>query len=397
MNNLQTNLLKILSNAIRDQSIDDLSLSTNEWVEIFEEAKEHQIHNLIFQTVSNLDSFKVNKTLKDSLKKSIIFSAISVKSRLMIMPQILSALQQANIPIMILKGLYIRGLYPLPELRSMGDVDLFTKKQYIEEARIVFEHFGYKVEPNHDTKKHIAFVHERYISIELHFALANESVIKEGTDINNKIWDECIQYEFGSYIPSETMHVIYCCIHMLNHLKKSGFGLRQLSDFVLLIEKQSIDWDELISLSKHYGISNFFSALLYISNKYLSLNIPHSILETSLNIDCNYYDLLLNEIFSSGVFGGKSIDRLTNNSLSRYLKKNTNNTVSFNIRYLFPPIDKMKDAYNYAKKFPVLIPIAWIHRIVYNAFRKDIQLSKKLPDKIRINKFLDLINWIEKQ
>ena len=48
------------------------------------------------------------------------------------------------------------------------------------------------------------------------------------------------------------------------------------------------------------------------------------------------------------------------------------------IKLLFPPISQMSDKYNYAKKFIILAPIAWIHHLIEGVLNKDYSFGSKM-------------------
>ena len=48
------------------------------------------------------------------------------------------------------------------------------------------------------------------------------------------------------------------------------------------------------------------------------------------------------------------------------------------IRLLFPPPNEMNNKYNYAKKYKILVPIAWIHHLIEGLFNKNYNTKNKV-------------------
>ena len=48
------------------------------------------------------------------------------------------------------------------------------------------------------------------------------------------------------------------------------------------------------------------------------------------------------------------------------------------IKFLFPKVDTMSDKYNYAKKYRILTPLAWIHHFCSGVFHKDYRAKDKI-------------------
>lgn len=45
---------------------------------------------------------------------------------------------------------------------------------------------------------------------------------------------------------------------------------------------------------------------------------------------------------------------------------------------VFPRSDKLDVRFAYAKKYRMLLPLAWIHRFIYTIVRRDIDISEKI-------------------
>ena len=400
MNRIQETLINLISISIGCKDHISIDLKTEEWIQLFDDAKAHEVNLIIYSVAKKyIGATKENTDLFNRWKSITTISMLFLQKKLLIMKDILNAFQKENIPIIVLKGLYVRNLYPQPALRTMGDVDLFVKNGDLPAAVKIISSFGYKQEMGNGSMLHINFSHEKYISIELHYSLVIINRRRLAASINTDIW-KSVQYyknDDSSYlIPSDFNHILYCCIHMTNHFGKGGFGLRQLIDFYFLVNKvkNSIDFNALIVKANTYGIGKFVEAMLYICYKLFKLEIDDSIIRKYKN-DETYINIFIDEILASGVFGGKSVELSNSKALASYIGCNVNNISIFNIRYFFPKKDQLSIKYAYAKKNKVLLPIAWVHRLINNVISPKMSLSQKIPNTRIIERHLKLKNWLD--
>jgi hypothetical protein len=397
MNKVNDSLIKMVSASTGCIPTIPIELNEEEWVQLFNDSVAHQVHLLVFSEAYKYGK-NVNPVIFENWRKSTLFQVLKYNERFAIIGSLLSAFECNNVPILILKGLYFRYLYKEPELRTMGDIDLLTKPHSLNDAINVIQSFGY-IQSSKEDPKHLSFIHPQYMPIELHFSLFTESIRKVATDFNNEIWNSTTYYktdEITFMIPSDSDQLIYCCIHMTNHFGKGGFGLRQLSDFNLLAKKvtETIDWSQLIERANKYGIGKFMEVLLYICHKLFNLNISDAIIDKYSKNEV-YINQMIEAILDSGVFGTKNKKTTFDRSLATYMDKHEENIKIFNIKYLFPPRSSLCNTYSYAQKHVILLPIAWIHRLIHNIFRTDLSLSDKIPDSKSVSEYARLFKWLE--
>lgn len=397
MNKVDTGLIDLLSSSINCSPSSNVELLPQEWQQLFDEAVAHQIHHIIFEQAYKNGS-TVNPDLFAAWKNETMSSFLFFYERFEVIGELFERLRKANIPVLALKGLYFKNLYPKPELRTMGDMDLLIDRQYLDEASKIIQGVGYQKATKEDPK-HISFFHKRYIYIELHTSLVTETRRKQAIGLNQDIWNDVTYFtaeNMAYLIPSDFNHLLYCCIHMTNHFGKGGFGLRQLSDFALLLKKaaNTLDWDKFLEKANEYGIGNFVEALLIICNNFFKIEIPQSIIEKNI-VNQKHIEKLMDTILEAGVFGGKNLNSSINRSLAMDALYTKGDTSKFSLRYIFPSRSKMSSSYGYAKKYGFLLPVAWVHRLIRAFRRKDLSLSQKIPDTEKIDEYISLFRWLD--
>jgi hypothetical protein len=240
------------------------------------------------------------------------------------------------------------------------------------------------IETEDATPAHIAFVHKKYCPIEVHWTLADNRYLGNVSDFEKEVWHRPVEKKILNtsvlcLCPEDFL--IHLCIHMAVHMRSGGFGLRQLFDLVLLVEKDGlqIDWSSFSIKIKQNGIEKFTSAIFSVCHTLFNLQIPMELINVS--VDKRYVKMLIKDIFDSGVFGMKSLDRVFGNNLLNaevVFKNKSSSKMSSVISLICPPVNTLSDDYSYAKKHKILAPAAWIHHFFSGIFRKEYTILDKL-------------------
>lgn len=398
MNRVNDSLIKLLSASTGCRFSSPVELDAAEWGRLYKEAVAHQIQYLIFSE-ANKYGCGVNPSLFSDWKSAMIYHILRFEERFAIAGELIKAFDRANIPLIVLKGFHYKYLYPEPELRSMGDIDLLTDRRSLAGTMKIIEGFGYIRSGDADDPKHIKFFHPQYIMIELHYSLFTEAKRRVAVGFNNEIWQSAVRFEtegLAFNIPSDVNQLIYCCVHMTNHFGKGGFGLRQLSDFNLLVRKlpDDFDWKMLFERADIYGILKFMQALLYVCHELFDLKIPASIIDIYDNEKENIAHMI-EVILESGIFGQKDVKTASARSLAAGMNVGGVSGKFSAVRYIFPPRASLSYAYSYAQKYGILLPVAWIHRIINNILRRDLSLRDKIPDTAKVSEYVRLFAWLD--
>lgn len=384
MNSNQILLTSLLSSALGNQSIENVDLANADLMSLYEEALAHQVHTLIYPLIKEYE-FKnpSNKAFMSKWKKQMLISGVAQLKHIEQMEILLNEFNKANIKFIPLKGLVLRELYPIPEMRTMGDADILVEPKDIGKASRILSNMGYKKQST--DSKHIHFIHNTHMCIEIHFFIVSKDSLSKNLDeFETHVWQNAKKSNVcntPSLILSLEDQMLHLILHMAVHLSSGGFGLRQLCDLFVFTEKNynNIDWDNIYKKTSDYGLTTFASTLFNICKKLFNEKIPEIFIKQ--HIEWNYMNALIEDIFSGGIFGSRTTVRELGGIQLRY----TNHIDSSNavtplrkiISLLFPPIELLGIQYSYAKKFPILTPAAWLHRIFYGLFRNDFTLSEK--------------------
>lgn len=405
MNQAQRIIISILTSSIRGGKADNLNIDNINWLNVYEEGEAHNITALIYPTLKELHKYHtIDEALLSKWKNASLLCGINQIMHIRQMSKVFETFREANIPVIALKGLVIRELYPHPEFRSMSDADILIPKDYIDKAEKVLITLGYYKDSSIDI--HSTFDHKNYLSIDLHWTLVSDLHIKTVTDFDKTLWSNTRTVTMNGCavlalsLEYELLHLI---LHLASHMIKSGFGLRQLCDVVLFIEseKNNINWELFFEKVRLYNIEKLTITIFIVCNNLFNMDLPK---EHGINyFDYNHHiDFLINEILSSGVFGKRDYIRTTS---TKILQANYNNDesstkeINFIISFLLPSPEKIHIKYSYAKRHPSLIVFAWMHRIIYTFYIYGFALFKQLCSlytTARIaKKRVKLLRWLQ--
>lgn len=366
--------------------------------EIYEEALAHQVHTILYPVLYKLcKEHNLHKAFMEQIHQEFLQDIALLEAHVRQVKQVLYQFHQHKIPVILLKGLVLRDYYPSPELRYMGDGDILVLKKDFERAKELLLSLGYK--PSLQTLKHVSFRYKFYPEIEVHWILSDDD-LEGGNPFTDEAWKHAVPTFFQD-IPvfklSIQDQILHLLLHASGHMKSGGFGIRQLCDIYLYLQvhMEDINWESLLSLASSHHINQFTCALLAICQKLFHLNLP-----LQLNIDENYLDLFIDDIFEAGVYGCKTKTRTNSTKILKYKDDdiiktvNKSNKLRFCIRFLFPPKKKLVKNYPYLLNHSYLLPIAWLHRIFRNIFKlTSFKLNKDLKEMNE--KRLKLLLWLQ--
>lgn len=407
MNTTEKQFIDLLSNSIRNE-VCKKKYDNVDWNELINLSRKHKIEGLIYSALNkaelleNIDEDKV----KD-LKKEVFFTGVTQISNMSKLEKVFNEFSKENVPVIVLKGLVVREYYPQPEQRSMSDADIFVKAKDINKSKKILIDLGY-TEIDAEASHHIKYIKSGYPMIELHWHVMKRDGFSDELDLfEDDIWDRTIEVKVkGAKVLSLGYEdlALHLCMHMAAHLAASGFGVRQIADLVLLVEKKGhlIDWTLFINKAEEFGFKRFIIIMFKICNILFSMDIPKEMAVYKID-DEEMFESLISTIFDGGVYGKKDMaSNFANQVAFNYKGKDSNATIGAIRRYfrfIFPSIETMSDKYSYARKIRILTPIAWIHHLFSGIFRKEYNFTDKIrfltkgaKESVEKNKIL---SWME--
>lgn len=343
---------------------------------VTELANQHHVLPLIFEAIyacpaaTNMDGV-VFMHCKRATVQSVMAQALKTEEFLALNRY----LRRQGITPVVVKGIICRNLYPQPDYRLSGDEDVLCGDHQFKACHKAMIDFG--MEPSGSTLDSYEVPYHKDDSplfIELHKSLfTRESDIFSDC---NRFFDDCFDRLLEVDIQGDpvatlnhTDHMLYLILHAFKHFLHAGFGIRQVCDMVLYANAygSEIDWDYVQSKCRDLRADKFAAALFAIGEKYLIFSkeqacYPHSWQCLEADPDALLADLLYGGIYGSSDRSRVHSSTMTLNAVSADKKgKKSNGNL---LKTVFPPAKSLEIRYPYLRRAPILLPVAWVSRIL---------------------------------
>ena len=358
-------------------------LSEIQWHQILRIADIHRVYPMILEVVWN--SFEAEddippyfKTCRNKAVKQTCDQAVMSAEFL----NLYRFLEGRNLKPVVVKGIICRAMYPFPEQRSSSDEDLMIPADQFEEYHKALIDYGLHLAyPDMDIyeEHEISYCNSK-VFIELHkspFPPESEAygdLNRYFTDIESRKISENI-YGVPVWTMEYTDHLFYQICHAYKHFLNCGIGIRLVSDIVLfsICHHDQIEWNRIIKQCKEINAYHFMSSVYRIGEKYLYPEVFPSNLRIIWNTEEAEESELLEDILNGGIYGTSSEDRLhsSNITLGAAAASKAGRKDNSRIKTLFPSMQYMKKNYPYLRKLPLLLPFAWLQRIIRYLSRKN--------------------------
>lgn len=410
MNNDQQTIVHLLCSSIRGEKVNNNNICNVNWKIIFQMAREQDIYTLLYPVVKNFrDDMQPENEIMHEWKKRTILASLNQTQNINKMSLVLNTFNKNEIPVIALKGLILREFYPIKEFRTMSDSDILIHIEDLEKVQKILSNMGYF--EDHRDLKHAVFLHKQYLPIEIHWLLVDTNYFSNASYLEKDIWKNTETIDICGttvLIPSKENQVLYLCLHMAVHFVYSGFGLRQLSDLVLFVEtnRNKMNWSSFYQKIEKCKIQNFVIAIFEVCRRLFGMIVPYELYNKELENN-EYINMIIYNVFSRGVYGGvfgkSNLYLMDENSLTYHKNNDQCNHFTEKLKYIlmffFPKPYRFTERYNYARKYPIFIPIAWIHRILYGIVRNDLNNDEKRNIFLQLQsdfwiKRVNLFKWL---
>ena len=275
-----------------------------------------------------------------------------------------------GLKILVLKGIIVRSLYPQPDNRPSNDEDLYVEKEYAQKAKEIMLKQGFQV--LQESEEVTALVNlNSGLSIELHTTLFSEESKAYGSyqHFFNDAFKKAQVHDIQGcqiFSLSYSQHMLFLIMHFVKHFLHGGVGFRQLLDIIMYAEAygEKIDWNAIYEVLEQEHLLRLVENLFAIGHQYLGFSFKQMILPRGFAEDKMDFEDLLADIWDAGVFGKSSQERLHSSTITLSAAEGQKSFRST----LFPSLKSMQQKYNYLKRAPFLLPVAWGSRILHYFF-----------------------------
>lgn len=354
--------------------------SDMDWKQIYQFAQKHNVTGMIMTEIKQLDQeFRPASDMYSAFNQNLGYTIQNYELKINSIALLLSALTAAEIPHLLVKGAVLRNMYPEPALRTSGDTDVVVKESDFFNAIDTLEKNGFIKEDVSGNVASMLYENDRF---EIHTEL-------ESINVQSKIYfstpfDDISECSGFTYKLMPVYHLIYVIIHIAHHMKIGGAGIRMLMDIDVLVRNYpNLDFELFWNICRNIRIEKTANTLFALCIKWFSTPVQS---DFSFDAQDNqkFYDNLSSMILDGGVFGFYN-GGFGKNNLEQSIGKNGKATFFTSLKalilWIFPSKDFLKDCFSYSHRYPVLIPVAWFHRLFKALFvhrKKSVDIFKEI-------------------
>lgn len=362
---MQAVLCSLLSDAIRGRPARDIPpFSPGEWNRLMEAALRRGILALLYPAAAGLPAGTIPADRLTRWRHLALQAGIGEARRFHLALEATDAFAKRALPCVAFKGMVLRALYPQPDLRTMGDIDLLLRPADLPAAEDLLRKQGHR--PVGVNTLHHTWRAGPGLLIELHTALLPRS---PGT-LEDAFFAGATPHRADNRVyssPSPEDAAFYQVLHMAKHFRYLGFGLRELADFTLQVEK-GLSLPRLLERLDAAGVGKFGRAVLLAARNRLALKLPDET-AAAWNIPAETVDRLGDDILNAGIHGGDNLGNALSLAAIRQDGTESGSRARWRLLLwlLFPPAGDLLPRYAYARSRRWLLPLAWVHRLARTA------------------------------
>lgn len=396
-----TDYLNLIKESIHKKSVTEVyDYSSTDWPEVVKLASETGMLGIVFKRLKIIAVENEElKKLISSFERAVFMRGIAETGKKNILKEIVRIAREEDIPVLLFKGVVLSSLYPEPSMRFSSDTDMYIDEEYRSRMADIFIRQGYIFDEEESNENVVKYCLPKRHYIELHsklwsFVKGTKIDLLENMKLTEKrihgIFDgvECDTIDYGEQL-------IFLMFHLYKHIMFEHATIRFLTDIMLFFYAHYDSMDLYLLRDRMVRLEywDFFSQMYEVSVRFLGFErlpamealgpAPYDEKAAESSID----ELML---LNRDEFDEQNLFQLTYNMMpyltgdNSELDKRSKNKKR--LSYLFPGVKEFPEEYCYVKKYPVLLPVGWIHRLTKYAFDRMFRKGERISGTVRMNK-----------
>ncbi|MBO5357309.1 MAG: nucleotidyltransferase family protein [Clostridia bacterium] len=370
LSSFETGILTLINNALKGEN--QPLPEGFDYSAVYQFGVKHQILPMLYyggaSDIKLISSDIDNKMLFGTMQ----LTALS-ENQLYEIDRVCKEFDKNGIEYLKLKGSIIKRLYPQGEMRVMSDADILIRKNQMDEIENVLPNIGFVYKY---TSEYEWVWSNENLTMELHTGVVAErekdfyEYFGDGWKLAHKKGDGTCEY-----VMSLEDELVYLFTHLAKHYREAGIGIKHLTDIYLFLkEYPQLDLEYVYASFEKLHLLEFFK------------NIKRTLDVWFNGSECDEIsEFITAKIFESGVYGTQ-LERIKTSAVrvskGRSIKGAKRKRLMNN---LFPSYKVMCLSRPYLKKAPVLLPFAWIWRLITGVIFKNKKIKEKSNEINAVN------------
>lgn len=248
------------------------------WHEVIQSFKAHAMLGLVADAIMSLPPHKRPPEAECSDIRRYVGTLVQEHYRQdTVIARLFDMFAANGIAAVLLKGQGIGALYPMPNTRSIGDIDIFVgMEQYPDAMRVASAYCGagsataVPADDNiHGSLEVTRPAWLKGVELEIHYRAADTAIQSIKEEYNRWAAEMMHAGPFrtvnigGTEVrtPGGAWGVVYVFEHLLKHLRYEGVGYRQFVDWMLCLDAMGCDHDALGRLLRRFRLMDAWQVL----------------------------------------------------------------------------------------------------------------------------------------
>lgn len=351
-------LLSLIKYALTGENCPPKPEGEVDWAALQKLCKVHKIEALVWYGIKALpDREWIPQEIRGKFEEAWNLETAREAVQQFSAQELLEAFEREKIAVLPLKGMRLKQFYPVPMMRMMSDLDILFRQEQKAEIEKVMLKLGYSAD--HTGGHHDVYSRRPVMNVEMHHHLIDQD--SPYASYYTDPWAKAVPVTGRQFEYEMTWedYYIFMIVHLAKHIEYGGSGIRSIVDLWVFWRKMKGKLDEEyiekeLRKLKLFDFSRHMEKLagVWFDGK------P----ETALYLEFSRF------MIGSGVYG-----TVKNYNLRRVAKADENarvGQVKIWLEAIFLPYRPMKEQYRYLEKWPVLLPLAWIQRMLRTCFRR---------------------------
>lgn len=270
-------------------------------------------------------------------------------------------LSRNGIDHIVMKGYVLRGYYPVPELRTFGDIDIVIRLEDRKKSDELLRSLGYQ--PEADWEPVFRYIKEvEYYEIHTEIMDVNVTDKTDYRGYFRDLWRYAEADGGHCYRFRPEFHFVYLLTHLAKHVTGSGAGVRMYLDVAAFLRHfgGSLDWEWVRQELEKLRLTEFANIVLHMVQASFGVESPIPLTAVEEETMRSFLEFTM----AGGVFGRAERDSGAESLQWHSRGKETVSRTGTVLQRLFPSAKTIENRYTYLQGKPWLLPAAWVHRLI---------------------------------
>ncbi len=348
-------LLKTLKSFIHNENP---GVFPGDWKKLIQLSQVHSVTSILGYMVMNYPQ-ETAGVYGEALRKHCLESIGLYSQKAECMKALIEQMNQKGIEHLLFKGFVLREYYPVPELRTFGDIDFLIPEGKRQASDELMMKNGFAREDNWEPVFSYRKELEHY---EVHTDVMEIDVSDKADyrEYFRHIWERARLQEGHTYVLSPEDHLIYMLTHIAKHINGSGAGIRMYLDVAVFLKyfEGKLNVEYLHQEFEKLAFEDFANMVFTLVENVFAVQ---SVIPLRPIDEVVYNDFVLFTM-KGGTFGkvGRDAGLI---SLKQTTQEGGEVSRGKTLRKrLFPSAGSIESRYTYLRGKHWLLPIAWVHR-----------------------------------